>query len=254
LWLYNTWEPFFRNINSEVVKQLVPIASRMGLDVFTIDDGWQSVYGSNEDNRSAFPEGIEGVRKLLDGEHMGLGLWVPLAAVGTQTATYREHPEWACQDTNHHPKTTNTAAGPQAVMCLASPYRDLAIQRLNDLIARYRPRYIKVDLTTVFNAYGEQPGCHAQGHYHRTWAESLDRIYEGLEYIGRGLYEHHPEVIVDYTFELWGEKHLIDAALLRCADVDWLSNVSDSKPTDAGTKQGRSCCISVRYRFHRRRC
>jgi alpha-galactosidase len=239
LWLYNTWEPFLRNINSETVRQLVPIASRMGMDVFTIDDGWQAVYGSNEDNRRAFPEGIEGVRKLLEHEHMGLGLWVPLAAVGTQTAAYHEHPEWTCQDTNHHPKTTNTEAGPQAVMCLGSPYRDLALQRLNDLIEHYRPRYIKVDLTTVFNAYGEQPGCHAPGHYHRTWAESLDRIYEGLEYIGRGLHEQHPEVIVDYTFELWGEKHLIDAALLQCADVDWLSNVSDATPTDAGTTQGR---------------
>jgi alpha-galactosidase len=239
LWLYNTWEPFFRNINSETVKQLAPIASRMGLDVFTIDDGWQSEYGSNEDNRTAFPEGVDGVRKLLDREHMGLGLWVPLAAVGTQTAAYHEHPEWACQDANHQPKITNTAAGPQAVMCLGSPYRDLALQRLNDLIERYRPRYIKVDLTTVFNTYGEQPGCHAAGHYHPTWAESLDRIYEGLEYIGHRLHEHYPELIVDYTFELWGEKHLIDAALLQCADVDWLSNVSDAKLTDAGTTQAR---------------
>jgi alpha-galactosidase len=124
-------------------------------------------------------------------------------------------------------------------MCLASPYRDAALQRLNDLIERYHPRYIKLDLTTVFNAYGEQPGCNAQGHYHRTWAESLARIYEGLEYIGHRVYEQHPEVIVDYTFELWGEKHLIDAALLQCADVDWLSNVSDAKSTDAGTTQAR---------------
>jgi alpha-galactosidase len=239
LWIYNTWKPFMRNVNWGTVKQLIPIASRMRMDVFTIDDGWQSAYGSNEDNRTAFPEGVDGVRKLLDREHMGLGLWVPLAAVGMQTAAYRDHPEWACQDANHHPKITNTAAGREVVMCLGSPYRDVALRRLNDLIERYRPRYIKVDLTTVFNAYGEQPGCHASGHFHRTWAESLDRIYEGLEYIGRRLHEEHPEVIVDYTFELWGEKHLIDAALLQYADVDWLSNVSDAKPTDAGTVQAR---------------
>jgi alpha-galactosidase len=239
LWLYNTWEPFMRDINWETVKQLIPIASRMGLDVFTIDDGWQSAYGSNEDNRTAFPQGIDGVRKFLANEHLGLGLWVPLAAVGTQTAAYVEHPEWACQDANGRPKITGTAAGPQGLMCLGSPYRELALRRLNELIQRYRPRYIKVDLTTVFNAYGEEPGCHAPGHYHRTWAESLDRIYEGLEYIGSRLHEAHPEVIVDYTFELWGEKHLIDAALLRYADVDWLSNVSDAKSTDAGTTQAR---------------
>jgi alpha-galactosidase len=239
LWLYNTWEPFMRKINWETVEQLAPIASRMGLDVFTIDDGWQAAYGSNQDNRSAFPEGVQGVRKLLDSQHMGLGLWVPLAAIDTGTAVYRQHPDWACQDTNHRPKITSTAAGPQAVMCLASPYRDVALQRLIDLIERYHPRYIKVDLTTVFNAYGEQPGCNAPGHFHRTWAESLARIYEALEYIGHRLYKRHPEVVVDYTFELWGEKHLIDAALLECADLDWLSNVTDAKPTDAGTTQAR---------------
>ncbi len=239
VWLYNTWEPFMRNINWDTVKQLAPIASRMNLDVFTIDDGWQSAYGSNEDNHVAFPEGVAGVRTLLDKEHLGLGLWVPLAAIGTQTTDYRAHPEWACQDASHKPKITQTASGPQGLMCLGSPYRDLALARLNNLIERYHPRYIKVDLTTVFNAYGEQPGCHAPGHYHRTWTESLDRIYEGLEYIGRRLHEEHPNVLVDYTFELWGEKHLIDAALLQCADVDWLSNVTDAKPSDAGTFQAR---------------
>jgi alpha-galactosidase len=124
-------------------------------------------------------------------------------------------------------------------MCLGSPYRDVALQRLNNLIERYHPRYIKVDLTTVFNAYGEQPGCNAPNHYHRTWAESLDRIYEGLEYIGRRLHDRYPDVVVDYTFELWGEKHLIDAALLQYADVDWLSNVHDATPLDAGTAQAR---------------
>jgi alpha-galactosidase len=239
LWIYNTWEPFMRTINWQTVKQLVPIAARMGMDVFTIDDGWQAVYGSNEVNRAAFPEGLSPVRKLLDKNHMGLGLWVPLAAVGMKSAAYREHPGWACQNSRHRPKITQTAAGPRVVMCLDSPYRDLALHRLNDLIGRYHPRYIKVDLTTVFNAYGEQPGCYAPGHFHETWAESLDGIYEALEYIGRKLHQEHPDVIVDYTFELWGEKHLIDAALIQYADVDWLSNVSDATPTDAGTLQAR---------------
>ncbi|MGH9619540.1 MAG: alpha-galactosidase, partial [Bryobacteraceae bacterium] len=239
LWIYNTWEPFMRTINWATVKQLIPIAARMGMDVFTIDDGWQAVYGSNETNRTAFPEGLGNVRKLLAKNHMGLGLWVPLAAVSMRSAAYREHPEWACQNSQHKPKITQTAAGPRVVMCLDSPYRDLALRRLNGLIERYHPRYIKVDLTTVFNAYGEQPGCYASGHFHDTWAESLDGIYDALEYIGRKLHQEHPDVIVDYTFELWGEKHLIDAALIQCADVDWLSNVSDATPTDAGTVQAR---------------
>jgi alpha-galactosidase len=101
-----------------------------------------------------------------------------------------------------------------------------------------------VDLTTVFNAYGEQPGCYASGHWHRDWAESLTRIYESLQYIGEQLYRTHPEVLVDYTFELWGEKHLIDPGLLGSADLDWLSNVKDTDAADGGPMNARMLLYS----------
>jgi alpha-galactosidase len=240
VWLYNTWEPFVRGINEHTVQQLIPIAARMGMDVFTIDDGWQQEYGANDDNKANFPNGIAGVVKTLNDKGMGLGLWIPLAAVSVKTPEYREHPEWACRDRKGQPKFTQTASGTQAVMCLGSGYRDAALKRLNDLVGRYHPRYLKVDLTTVFNTYGEEPGCNAPGHLHKSWAESLDRIYEGLEYIGQHFHQAHPDVLIDYTFELWGEKHLIDAALLGCADLDWLSNVSDAAEGDAGPVQART--------------
>lgn len=243
-WIYNTWEPFFRGINEQTVKELAPVANKIGMDIFTIDDGWQSEYGSNDFARTRFPTGFEGVKAILDGKHLRLGLWVPLAAISTEAPDYRAHPEWVCRDQNGNPKFTGTAAGRRAVMCLASGYRNLALKRLTQLIERYHPAYIKVDLTTVFNAYGEQPGCYASGHWHRNWAESLTRIYEALEYIGNQLYRTHPEVLVDYTFELWGEKHLIDPGLLACADLDWLSNVRDTEPDDGGSLNARMLLYS----------
>jgi alpha-galactosidase len=240
VWLYNTWEPFVRGINEKTVRELIPIAARMGMDIFTIDDGWQQEYGANDDNKTNFPRGVSDVVKLLQDKNMGLGLWVPLAAVSVKTAEFREHPEWACRDRKGQPKFTQTASGTQAVMCLGSGYRDAALKRLNNLVQLYHPRYLKVDLTTVFNTYGEEPGCNAPGHLHKSWAESLDLIYEGLQYIGEHFHQAHPDVLMDYTFELWGEKHLIDAALLGCADLDWLSNVSDAAEGDAGPVQART--------------
>ena len=239
-WIYNTWEPFLRNIDEKTVAALAPVAKEMGLSVFTIDDGWQAEYGSNEINLKNFPGGFAGIHSILEKNKLKLGLWVPLAAISTNTNEYRAHPEWVCRDENGNPKFTQTASGTSAVMCLGSSYRDVALGRLEDLIARYRPAYIKVDLTTVFNAYGEAPGCHATNHAHRDWAESLSRIYEGLAYIGERLYRDHPEVLVDYTFELWGEKHLIDPALLECADLDWLSNVKDREADSGGPLHART--------------
>ncbi len=239
LWLYNTWEPFERTVNQSLVNDLIAVAGRMKFDVFTIDDGWQLRYGDNDVDRKNFPAGLEAVLQNLKAQRLRLGLWVPLAAIAVDSKDYKAHPEWVCRDQHDRPKITNTASGPQGLMCLGSGYRELALKRLSDLIDAYQLAYVKVDLTTVFNTYGEEPGCHAQGHLHQSWAESLERIYEGLEYIGRTLHQRHPDVIVDYTFELWGEKHLIDAALLTDADVDWLSNVADNDPKQVGPRQAR---------------
>jgi alpha-galactosidase len=238
-WLFNTWEPFQRGINETISTDLIQAAGKMGIDIFTIDDGWQAEYGDNGVDGKNFPGGLEKIRGSLAEKHMALGLWVPLAAISTAAQDYKQHPEWVCRDRQGKPKFTNTMAGMQAVMCLGSAYREAAAKRLLDLIEKEHPKYLKVDLTTVFNAYGEDPGCDAPGHDHRSWAESLTRIYEGLQYVGERLYREHPEVLVDYTFELWGEKHLIDPALLGVADLDWLSNIEDATPESAGTRQAR---------------
>lgn len=239
-WIYNTWEPFQRGISGEIALDLIAAAGRMGMDVFTIDDGWQSDYGDNAINRRAFPNGLEEIQAAVEKQGMRLGLWSPLAAISTNTAIYKEHPEWVCKDRDGNPKVTRTAAGTAAVMCLATDYRDAAAKRISDLIGRYHLGYVKMDLTTVFNAYGESPGCYAQGHFHLTWAESLERIYEGIRYVTDQIYKDHPDVLLDLTFELWGQKHLIDYGLLAAGDLDWLSNVDDRQQGDAGPRQART--------------
>ncbi len=53
------------------------------------------------------------------------------------------------------------------------------------------------------------------------------------------VYQKHPEVLLDLTFELWGQKHVIDAGLLAAGDLDWMSNVEDRQPDSAGPLQAR---------------
>lgn len=239
-WIYNTWEPFERGITRSITFDLIAAASRMKMDIFTIDDGWQADYGDNAINRELFPNGLDEIQAAAEQGGMRLGLWVPLAAISTNTMAYREHPEWVCQDRDGKPKFTGTMAGSQAVMCLATRYRKTAARRISELVGRYHLAYVKVDLTTVFNAYGESPGCYAQGHDHHSWAESLVRIYEGIQYVTDHVYRDHPDVLLDLTFELWGQKHIIDYGLLAAGDLDWLSNVDDGKPSSAGPRQART--------------
>jgi alpha-galactosidase len=239
-WIYNTWEPFQRNVNRDLVLNLVDIASNMGMDIFTIDDGWQQEYGDNAVNLKAFPGGLKPIQEAIERKGMRLGLWVPLAAIGTSTKEYRAHPEWAEIGPDGKRKMTGTMAGQKVVMCLASPFREDAANRINQLIEQYNLAYVKLDLTTIFNAYGEAPGCWAKGHDHDGWAGSLNRTYEGIAYVTRKIYAKHPDVLLDLTFELWGQKHVIDAGLLAAGDLDWMSNVDDNEPDSAGPLQART--------------
>jgi alpha-galactosidase len=238
-WIYNTWEPFERGINHDIALELIDAAGAMGMDIFTIDDGWQQEYGENAVNLTSFPGGLEPILKAIEQKGMRLGLWMPIAAIGTATEEYRKHPEWASQDLEGKTKFTGTMGGQKAVMCMASAYREAAAERIIDAIERFRLAYVKLDITTIFNAYGEAPGCWAKGHDHATWAESLGRIYEGIAAATAKVYQKHPDVLLDLTFELWGQKHIIDAGLLAAGDLDWMSNVDDRQPDSAGPRQAR---------------
>ncbi|UWZ85914.1 alpha-galactosidase [Occallatibacter riparius] len=238
-WIYNTWEPFERGINQQISMDLIEAAGAMGMDVFTIDDGWQQEYGDNAVNLAAFPGGLDPILKAVESRGMRLGLWIPPAAIGMTTEVYKAHPEWASRDIDGNVKTTGTMAGQKVVMCMASRFCMSAAERINDAIERFRLAYAKLDLTTIFNAYGEAPGCWAKGHDHADWAESLHRIYEGIREMTSAVYAKHPDVLLDLTFELWGQKHIIDAGLLAAGDLDWMSNVDDRHPDAAGPLQAR---------------
>lgn len=238
-WIYNTWEPFERGIDRDIALELIEAASSMGMDVFTIDDGWQQEYGENAVNLKSFPGGLKSIQNVVEAKGMRFGLWIPMATIDMSTQDYLNHPEWAARDQEGKLKITGTKGGNKVVMCLASPFRDAAADRINNAIEQFNLAYVKLDLTTIFNAYGEAPGCWAKGHYHGSWAESLNRIYEGIAYVTGKVYKEHPDVLLDLTFELWGQKHVIDAGLLAAGDLDWISNVDDKSPDSAGPLQAR---------------
>jgi alpha-galactosidase len=240
-WHYNTWDPFGPHIDETTVMQLIPLAARMGFEVFTLDDGWQAQYGDNDISPKRFPSGLERVRDAAETHGMRLGLWAPLAVVDRALATATPAMVSAqCRDPQGQTKTTMTATGEKVVMCLASDYGQMAAARLIELIGRYHLAYLKLDLTTVFNTYGEAPGCHAPGHQHANAAESIVRIYEAIAQVTQAIYTRHPEVLIDLTFELWGQKHTIDYGLLRAADLAWISNVGDNTDDAAGPRQART--------------
>jgi len=236
-WVYNTWEPFHKDIDAGLLHDLVPRVADDGFTLLTLDDGWEQRYGDNDVDTKKFPQGLDPIFAQASTLGLKRGLWSPLALIDTKAHDFVAHPEWACREQDGSLRISNGGSG--VVMSLASPYRDSAIERISSLVRRYQLDYIKLDLTTVFNTYGEQPGCFEKRAEYETPEESNGRIYEALGVIARTLQQRFPNLLIDYSFEMWGEKHIVDYGLLHVADLDWISNVADQTPESAGPLAAR---------------
>lgn len=237
-WMYNDWEPFETKIDAAQLMDVERAVARSGFGIFVIDDGWEKMRGDNTVNSALFPQNLAPIEKLARQTGMEFGLWSPMAVASPDAPVVAEHPEWICHDQNGK---VRLMAG-MVQMNLASSFRDDELERLSALIRNYDLRYVKLDLTTVFNTYGEQAGCYGAGGEHTATPadhEFVPRGYEALSFIAEELHRRFPGLLVDYSFELWGGKHLIDYGLLHEADLDWMSNVTDRVATDAGPRAAR---------------
>lgn len=237
-WMYNDWEPFQGKIDATQLTDVERAVAQSGFGIFVIDDGWEQMRGDNAVDKMRFPEGLGSLGKIAQQTGMEFGLWSPLAVATPGAPVVASQPDWVCHDRNGKARLM---AG-LVQMNLATPFCDHELERLSALIRQYKLRYVKLDLTTVFNTYGEQPGCYGPGGEHsatQTDHEVIPRGYEALAYIADELHRRFPGLLIDYTFELWGGKHLIDYGLLRHADLDWMSNVADRTITDAGPRAAR---------------
>jgi len=67
----------------------------------------------------------------------------------------------------------------------------------------------------------------------------LQGIYDGLRRMTEQVYRRYPEILLDISYETWGQDHIIDYGVLSYADFDWMANVNDSTPQMAGPRNSR---------------
>ena len=88
------------------VREVAPVARRLGIETFVLDDGWQARSGDWEPDSPRFPEprgtpprfpdaSFEAVREAI--APMKLGLWMSPMHFHPSSATAEQHPEWHCQ-------------------------------------------------------------------------------------------------------------------------------------------------------------
>lgn len=227
--VYNTWHPFGKNINEKLVMELAKAAADAGMKEFIIDDGWQDNYGDWGIDYKKFPNGLKPVFDYIKSLGMKPGLWVSVGSASPESKVYHEHPEWFVRNkdgefTNIH---TERDDGIRSA-CYSTGWKDYIKNILLKLALEHGLEYLKLDFAVVTSAYvfdNEKSGCYATGHAgHKDHRESLFVNYERMWELFDELHAAKPELFIDCTFEAMGGLQLIDYAMLKHAEGNWLSN------------------------------
>lgn len=236
--VYNTWHPFGKEINEKLVMELAKAAADAGMKEFVIDDGWQDNYGDWGINKTKFPNGLKPVFNYIKSLGMKPGLWVSVGSASSASKVYHEHPEWFVRDKNGnfanlHLEDTNDEI---RSACYSTGWKNYIKNILLKLSLEYGLEYLKLDFSVVTSAYvfdHEKSGCYARDHPgHTDHNESLYVNYERMWELFDELHAAKPNLFIDCTFEAMGGLQLIDYAMLKHAEGNWLSNYQE--PDESG--------------------
>jgi hypothetical protein len=175
------------DVDMDTVLQLAPIAKRLGLDTFVLDDGWQAISGDwvpdspeATDPRGKYPPrfldaDFRAVREAI--APMKLGLWMSPLNFNPASKTFKAHPEWSCFPVGTGTALVNAAqpddgsneAGIGIWGVKAIPHVE---SRIRTAIEDWDVRYFKFDFLVWADCVGQND---MYGH-HDAFVAMLDRL------------------------------------------------------------------------------
>jgi hypothetical protein len=164
------------DMDFDTVQQAAPIARRLGIETFVLDDGWSSVHGDWQPNspehpdprwdgspdskfRPRFPDaGFDAVREAI--APMRLGLWMSPTEFNPNAEAYEQHPDWVCAPVGHgtavanrlQPDEGSNEAGIGAWSPAAFPHVE---SRIRHAIEHWGVTYFKFDFMVWLDCAGE---------------------------------------------------------------------------------------------------
>jgi alpha-galactosidase len=228
--VYNTWNPFEKSINEKLIMELAKAAADAGMKEFIIDDGWQVSYGDWGIDYKKFPNGLKPVFDYIKSLGMKPGLWVSVGSASSDSKVFKEHPEWFARDKNGNFANLHIDNATDEIRsaCYSTGWKDYIRDVLLKLAVDYGLEYLKLDFAVVSSAYvfnTENSGCYSTEHNgHKDQRESMYVNYERMWEMFDELHAAKPNLFIDCTFETMGGLQMIDYAMLKHAEGNWLSN------------------------------
>jgi hypothetical protein len=109
---WTSWYYYYGDVSEEiVVKNLNAIMERKyPINIFQIDDGFQTAIGDWLSINNKFPNGMKNLVSRISSHGIKAGLWLAPYAVGFNSRIVKEHPDWIIKE--EHDSHKMLVAGP----------------------------------------------------------------------------------------------------------------------------------------------
>ncbi|KAI7869993.1 glycoside hydrolase superfamily [Spinellus fusiger] len=97
---WTSWYNYYADVSEEIILENINALShhKYPINVFQIDDGFQTAIGDWLSINNKFPSGMKSVATRIKQANFMAGLWLAPFAVGFSSQLAKEHPEWLIQD------------------------------------------------------------------------------------------------------------------------------------------------------------
>lgn len=204
----DTWG-FGTDIDAERVTAFFDVAADLGVEVVTVDKGWEDHVG-DWNAQAGYAGGVAGIAMLAHDRGMRLGLWVGAGNASPDSAVARAHPDWLATWNGRHQVVSHRNHS----LCLGhEPARDHVLACLDRLV-RDGVDWLLHDFETISR-------CDAAHHSHDPGAGEAAAV-TGWYSVLATLRERHPALLIE---NCWNGGKPLDLAMIAHHDTtigdDW---------------------------------
>ena len=183
--LLNSWEALSFSIDEEKIKELATNASKLGVELFVLDDGWfgkrnndNAGLGDWNVNKEKFPNGLNEIIEYINKLGMDFGIWIEPEMVNKDSELYRSHPDWIIHDPNRKPSHTRNQ---YTLDFSKDEVVDHIYNQIEKLLSDYSISYVKWDMNIyITECYSKDKGANLQGTVYHKYILNVYKLYDKL--------------------------------------------------------------------------
>ncbi|MCX0353188.1 alpha-galactosidase [Clostridium perfringens] len=183
--LLNSWEALSFSIDEEKIKELATNASKLGVELFVLDDGWfgkrnndNAGLGDWTVNKEKFPNGLNEIIEYINKLGMDFGSWIEPEMVNKESELYRSHPDWIIHDPNRKPSHTRNQ---YTLDFSRDEVVDHIYNQIEKLLSDYNISYVKWDMNRyITECYSKDKGANLQGTVYHKYILNVYKLYDKL--------------------------------------------------------------------------